>query len=62
MTANEMLENINELSADEIKALMMKIRKQNEGWKNCKDGSYEMALAQCGYMKLFERLCQLQPL
>lgn len=31
-----------------------------KGWKNCQDGSYEMALANSGYFKLLEELDKLR--
>ncbi len=46
------------MTKDEIITEMEYLRKKNEHWKSCQDGSYEMALDASGYYRLMKLLDQ----
>lgn len=48
------------MTKEEILTEMEYLRKKNEHWKSCQDGSYEMALDMDGYNRLRKMLEDLE--
>ena len=48
------------MTKEEILTEMEYLRKKNEHWKSCQDGSYEMALHESGYDRLRKMLEDLE--
>lgn len=48
------------MTKEEILTEMEYLRKKNEHWKSCQDGSYEMALHMDGYDRLRKMLEDLE--
>lgn len=44
----------------EMKSKARSILARNAYWQSCQDGSYEMALSQCGYYQLLNEIKQLE--
>ena len=47
------------MTATELQTKLDAILESNQHWKNCQDGSYEMALSMSGYYDLKKQLTQL---
>jgi hypothetical protein len=45
---------------ERIQAKINQILSENEHWKQCQDGSYEMALSYAGIYELYEELRELE--
>jgi len=43
-----------------LEAKLLQIEKDQEHWKSCQDGSYEVSLAMAGYDKIANRIKELK--